>query len=191
MNLARFFTGCLKALGRDADWTTHFDLSRRGFQLSFVALLLSLPCYYVGAAAINAERATTQNLETVPSVPLTAMMIVLVMYLISFSLCAYILAMVFDRQDRYRPWVIIRHWCGFFLALIGAALFGLSMTGLLPFIIAAYAVLALYLTGLAVDIRLAQKIVGFEWGAAIIAACLITAMGMTIILIGMSYSVPT
>jgi len=39
---------------------------------------------------------------------------------------------------------------------------------------------------LAADIRLAQKVAGFEWGTAILIGCIIVAVGLTFILLAIS-----
>lgn len=184
MNLAKLLSGCVKAIGRDDTWAENFDLSRKGLKLSFIALVLSLPCYFVGATTVELARANLLQDSTAVSVPAAPFIVVTVLYVLTFVVVAYLLTMVFDRQDRFRSWVIVRHWTAFFLALIGAALFGLVLAGVLPFPIAAYTVLGLYLGQLFIDMRLAQKIVGFEWGGAMFTGCLITALGMLILLTG-------
>jgi len=182
VNLPRLWTGCLKALGSDDGWPDHFDLSRKGLQQSFVAVFLSLPFYYVCAAAVQAY--TAQITEAPARLPAFAFFIVLLLYVMMFPLVAYILCLVFDRQDRFRPWVIVRHWTFFFTALISALIMGLSLAGIIPFKIAQLPVFALYLGTLVMDIRFAQKIAGLEWMAAIFTGCVITAMGMMMILMG-------
>ncbi len=184
MNLPRLLSGCLAALGKREDWEIFFDLSRKGLQQSFIALLLSLPFYYVCAAAVQMHRA--KILEETSSLPAAAFFIVLLLYALMFLLVAYILCLVFDRQDRFRPWVIVRHWAVFFSALLAAAFFGLYMAGIVPFMIANIAAFTIYMGTLFIDIRLAKKIAGFDWGAAILTACIITAMGLMMILMGVS-----
>ena len=90
----------------------------------------------------------------------------------------------FDTQDRFRPWVITRHWTVFWLALIIAGLFGLYLLGLLPFSLVNYAALAGFLGILLIDIRLGQIIVPFKIGKSILIACVINAMGLIVILLG-------
>lgn len=184
MNLVRLFSGCLKAIGSDENWPAYFDLSRKGLKQSFIALALTVPCYFVGATVVEIERSKLLDGAAHVSVPAAPFLVIMTLYALTFVIVAYILTMVFDRQDRFRPWVIIRHWTVFFLALIGTALFGLTMVKVLPFPIAAYGVLALYLGQLLIDMRLAQKIVGFEWGGAMFTGCIITALGLSILLTG-------
>lgn len=185
MNLARYLTGCVKALGRGDSWEAYFDLSRKGFKQSFVALALSLPFYYVCAEGVRQHQAGLSG-EAVSALPAGAFFLIFTHYAATFVVTAYIIAMVFDKQDCFRPWVIVRHWAIFFAALFAALLMGLYMVGVLPFLLSVYMVFGIYLFTLVIDIRLAARIPGFEWGAAILTGCLITAMGLTILMIGVS-----
>ena len=92
--------------------------------------------------------------------------------------------MIFDKQDRFRPWVITRHWTIFWLALITAALYGLYLLGVLPFGLVNYMSMAAFLGILLIDIRLGQTIVLFKMGKAILIACAINAMGLIVVLLG-------
>jgi hypothetical protein len=97
--------------------------------------------------------------------------------------------MIFERQDRFRPWVIVRHWSAFFLAWISAAAFGLYLAGIFPFMAANGVFFAAYMGLLFVDVRLAKRIVGFDWGGAILTGCVIAVTGMSLLLTGVSYFV--
>jgi len=169
-------------MGR-ADWVDHFDLTRKGMQHSFIALLLTIPAFYLIAHAVQLERAKILQ-EAVGTVPLAPFAIILLLYLLCFSAVAYIFAMIFDKQDRFRPWVITRHWSVFWLVLIVAGLFGLYLIGVMPFAIVNYIALAGFLCILLIDIRLAQTIIPFPMGAAILIGCTINAMGLVVILLG-------
>ena len=183
MNVIAPLFGSLKALAGRADWTDHFDLSRKGLQQSFIALLLTIPAFYLIAHAVQIERAKLLEAE-VNAIPLTPFAIILLLYLLSFSAAAYIFAMIFDRQDRFRPWVITRHWSVFWLVLIVAGIFGLNLIGIVPFAIANYIALVAFLCILLIDIRLAQTVIPFPIGTAILIGCTINAMGLMVILLG-------
>lgn len=185
MNLAAYFSGSLRALGRSGDWPKYFDLSRKGFMQSFAALFLTLPCYYVCALAVAKERAV-RDAEVVAAVPFLPFVIIFTLFALSFSVSVYLISMVFDKQDGFRPWVIVRHWTAFFAVLLAAALFGLYLLGVVPFTAANFTAFALYMGTLLIDIRYAQKIGEFEWGAAVLTGCIITAMGFTILLTGVN-----
>lgn len=183
MNPIASLYGSIKALMGHEDWSDHFDLSRKGLQASFFALFLSLPAIYLIAHGVQTERAVLFG-EGVQSIPLRPFVIILTLYLLTFSACAYIFTMLFDTQDRFRPWVITRHWTLFWIALIIAALFGLYLLGILPFTFVNYAALAGFLGILLIDIRLGQTIVPFKMGRAILIACAINAMGLIVVLLG-------
>lgn len=192
MNLARYFSGCLKALGLDQDWAKFFDLSEKGFQRSFLTIPLSLPFFYICAAAIHKQQVNL--LEQIPEfdgqppslIQPLFFVLVFLFYGISFFAIAYFLGKAFQKDESFRPWVIVRHWTFFFMALIAGALFGLSYMDVVSFNAIIPIAFVLYLGTLAVDIRLAQKIAGFEWGAAILAGCMITALGLMVVLIGVT-----
>lgn len=186
MNLPKLLSGCIGALGKSENWEARFDLSKNGFKQSFLALFLSLPFYYVCAAAVQKQRIITLETGADLSLPTTAFVIILMVYLLTFAVSAYVLCIIFDRLDRFRPWVIVRHWSVFFTAFLAALIMGLTYAGILPFKWAIYPVMLLYLASLAIDIRLAARIGGFEWGAAVLTSCLITVMGLAVLLIGIS-----
>lgn len=183
MNIIAALFGSLKALAGRADWSDHFNLTRKGLQQSFAALFLTIPAFYLIAYAVQRQRAAM--LETdISAVPLVPFAIILLLYLLCFSAVAYIFAMVFDKQDRFRPWVVARHWSVFWLVLIVAGVFGLHLIGLVPFAAANYIALIGFLCILLMDIRLAQVIIPFQIGAAILIGCTINAMGLVVILLG-------
>jgi len=183
MNIIASLNGCVKALAGRSDWPDHFDLSRKGLQQSFVALLLTIPAFYLIAHAVQLERAKILE-EVVTAVPLAPFAIILLLYLLCFSAVAYIFGMIFDKQDRFRPWVITRHWSVFWLVLIVAGIFGLNLIGIVPFAVANFLALVGFLCILLIDIRLAQSIVPFPLGAAILIGCTINAMALMVILLG-------
>jgi len=183
MNPVAFLFGAIKALAGRADWADHFNLTRSGLQQSFIALLLTIPAFYLIAHAVQLERAKIIDAD-VAAVPLVPFAIILLLYLLCFSAVAYIFAMVFDKQDRFRPWVITRHWSVFWLVLMVAGIFGLNLIGIVPFAAANFLALAGFLCILLLDIRLAQTIVPFAIGSAILIGCTINAMGLVVILLG-------
>ena len=184
MNLARLLSGCVKALGNAQDWSDYFDLSRQGFRLSFLALILSVPCYYICALAVQTANANVNGAER--ALPTAGFFMILAIYALMFVLVAYILSLTFDRTDRFRAWAIVRHWSVFFASFLAACLYALTLVGILPFLLVSYLALAIYIGTLVIDIRLAQKIAGFEWGAAILTGCIITAMGLSVLMTGVA-----
>lgn len=150
-------------------------MSRRGLKISFIILWLSLAPLYLSAFAVASEHGL--ELNTLLFILITGL------YLLSFSLLALCVVMLFDKQDRFRPWVITRHWAVFYLSLTTALCFGLYLIGLLPFMAANGIAFAAYIGLLAIDIRLIQKVVGMNWGMAILMGCTIIAAGLTLLML--------
>lgn len=185
MNLLRSCLGVFAVLGTWPNWEQYFDLSRKGLKLSFGVLALSLAPLWFIVIAVQAERA--QALETDVSEPSVLLYILTVgLWLFSFPAMAYLIAMIFEKLDRLRPWIITRNWAVFSLALVTGASFGLVGLGVLPIVIAYGVALAAYLGLLGVDIRLIQKVVGFNWIPAIMLACVIVAVGLTFVLLAIN-----
>lgn len=176
----------MAVIGRIPNWEQFFDLSKPALRLTFFAQIFILPAFYIIASSAIAGRSELLKMEAGP-VNVAAIAIIGLLYLMSFSAVAYILAMVFDRQDRFRAWVIVRHWCVFLLAWLSALGFGLFTLGILP-LPAAYGILfAAYMGLLFIDIRIAQRVVGFDWGGSTLAGCLISISGLSLLLTGVSY----
>ena len=183
MNLSALLTACRGALWGRNDWAGGVDISAKGLRESFLAIALSIPAYYICALAISAERASLSGQEK-QLIPAALFALLTMIYSLTFSASAYIICAAFNKRDTLAPWVIVRHWALFFCVLLAAIFYGLSLLGALPFVIANYLALGIYLATLAIDIRLAQKIAGFELTAAIFTACIIFAMGLSVLLIG-------
>ena len=183
MNPVAALIGTIKVIAGRPDWADHFDLGKTGLKQSFIALFLTIPAFYLIAYAVQVQRSRILE-EAVSAIPLVPFAIILLLYLLCFSAVAYIFTMIFDRQDRFRPWVITRHWSMFWLALTVAGIFGLNLIGIIPFAVANYIALAAFLCVLLIDIRLAQTVIPFSIGAAILIGCTINAMGLVVILLG-------
>lgn len=180
-----YLIGVMAAIGRLPNWERYFDLSRRGLKLSFLSQILALPGFYLVARLASEGRAEALAVNA-PDIQIPTVALIGLIYLMSFSAVAYILAMVFDHQDRFRAWTIVRHWCVFFLVWFVVLGFLLFKINILP-LSAAYGVaFAAYLGCLFIDIRLAQRIGGFDWGGATLAGCLITVTGLSLLLTGIA-----
>jgi len=175
--------GVINALGR-GDWESEFDLSPAALPKSFLAVALYIPLGFVVANA-----AVKYNDNTNQAAPYLSIAIILVLISLTFPLLAYILCSVFDKQDRFRPWVIVRNWAILFALLLAAGACGLYIAGLLPFSIAYMTGLTVYLGILAIDVRLAMRIPGFDWIGAVFAGVLVSAASMMVLLMGMTQAV--
>jgi hypothetical protein len=93
-----------------------------------------------------------------------------------------IVVMVFDFQDRLKPWLITRHWCVVWLSVFVGAVFYFHSLGLIPFYLTNFVALLGFLTILIIDIFLAKSILFFKNGTAIVTGCGINLVGLSIIL---------
>ncbi|MEP1229866.1 MAG: hypothetical protein ABJG88_04260 [Litorimonas sp.] len=178
------FLGLFAVIGNWPNWESYFDLSRKGLKTSFIVLLFALPAYYIIISAIYVHGAQIQELER-EAVPAAPFIIITSIYLLSFSAYAYLLTMITDKQDRFRPWVITRHWAVTGLAWVSAIFLGLYMLGPLPFTLSYGVTVAGYLGLLAIDIRLLHKVAEFKLGAAILLGCIIVAFSLTLVMLGL------
>jgi len=176
------FNGVIKALYM-GDWESEFDLSRNGLPTSFLAVLLYIPIGFVVAQA-----AVKYN-DVAGHVPYKSIALILVMIALTFPLIAYLLCMVFDKQDRFRAWVIVRNWALLFALLIIAFVFGLYLIGLLPFGVAFILGQSAYIGTLAVDVRLATRVADFDWVGAIFTGVLISITSMMVLMLGLQQAV--
>ncbi len=171
-------SGIIKVLTGSA-WEQEFDLTRRALPRSFIALLLCVPLYMICAKAVVKYNANTVD------APFLSIAVVLGLMTLAFPLIAYFLCMIFDKQGVFRPWVIVRNWTFLLIVAIMTAGFGLYLIGLLPFSVAYFIGLTFYLGTLAIDIRLAMRIAGFDWVGAVFTAVLISMTSMMVLFLGM------
>jgi len=183
MNLIKSFLGLFAVIGNWPSWERYFDLSRKGLKFSFLIILLALPAYYIIISGIYNQATDLQDLQP-SAVPLAPFMIITSVFLLSFSAGAYLITMIADKQDRFRPWVITRHWSVFYLAWVVAAFFVLNIKAGLPFNVAYGIAFAAYMGQLAIDIRLLQKVAEFKIGSAILLGCLMVAVSLTLVQLG-------
>lgn len=193
MNALRYLSGFLRVLGPDTEWREFFNLTKTGFQRSFLTIPLSLPFYYLCALSLHRQRLAVFESSPVldgqtPSLlapfPFTVLCLV---FGFSFSILAFALSHAFGKRGKFQDWVNIRHWGFFAMAVLAGILLGLTYFDIVTFPLVMPLLFILYLGTLAVDIRLAQKVAEFDWGGAILVGCMITAMGLSIILIGMNF----
>lgn len=186
MNPLKSLLGVMAVLGTWPNWEAYFDLSRRGLKVSFGVLAASLLPLWIMAQGVQLERA--RLLETDLAAPqLLPFLVTVGLWLFSFPAMVYLIGMLFEKMDRTRPWIITRNWAVFGLSYVVGACFALVWLGLLPFAAANGVALAAYLGLLAIDIRLTQKVAGFNWGTSILLACAIVAISLTFVQLSLSY----
>ena len=168
MNIISIFKACKNALLGQA-WEDLIDVSAPALPKSFLAVAAYIP---LGLIVAKAAVKFNDNTDQIPYGPI---IITLVLVALTFPLLAYLLCMVFNKMDKFRPWVILRNWTILFAFALIAAVLGLYLLGLVPFFPAYVAALSLYLATLAIDIRLAWRIAEFDWIGAVFAGILISA----------------
>lgn len=185
MNPFKSLLGTFAVLGTWPNWEAYFDLSRKGLKISFTALFASLLPLWLVAQEIQVERARRLDID-IASPDIVPFAVTVGLWLFSFPAMAYLIAMILEKMDRTRPWIITRNWAVFWLSCVTGACFGLVSLGILPFAAANGVAFAAYLGLLAIDIRLTQKVAGFNWGTAILIACVIVAVGLTFVQLSIS-----
>ena len=177
--------GLFAVLGTWPNWERYFDLSRKGLKASFVVLTLSLAPLWMVVRGVQTERARLLDQDLIlPNA--VAYILIVSIWLFSFPAIAYLAAMIFEKMDRFRPWAITRNWTVFGYSCLLGLVFTLVALGALPFVLANGVLFAAYLGLLAADIRLAQKVAGFNLGSAILIGCVIVAVGMTFVQLAIS-----
>lgn len=184
MSPAQSLVGVFAALGTRSDWESNFDLSRKGQKQSFIFLAWSLLPLWCVAYGIQMERAAQADTSLVlpPTLPFV---LIVGLWLFSFPALAYLIGMIFEKMDRVRAWTITRNWTVFWLSLATGLAFMCVQRGL-PFHMANGVLFLAYLGLLAADIRLAQKVAGFNWGVAILIGCVVVAVGLTFVILAIS-----
>ena len=185
MHVTKSILGIFAVLGTWPNWENYFDLSRKGQKLSYAILALSLAPLWLIVYGIQTERARVADTDL--SLPgIVPYILIVGLWLFSFPALAYLIGMIFEKMDRVRVWTITRNWTVFGFSLLAGGVFGLLSLGLVPFMLANGVLFAAYLGLLAADIRLAQKVAGFEWGMAILTGCVIVAVGLTFVQLAIS-----
>lgn len=176
--------GLFAVVGNWPNWEQYFDLSRGGLRTSFFVLLGCLPGIYLIADALSRAREVAVE-QPVAAIPLLPFLVLSLVYLFSFAMSAYLIAMLFDRQDRFRAWVVTRHWAVFILIWVCAFFF--AAANYLGFSSAAAlgVAAAAYLGLLVIDIRLLMRVVGFGWHSAILLGCCLIAVGLIMLSLGL------
>ena len=178
------FRGVAEALGSGERWYDCFDISAAGLRRSFLVALATLPAAGIIALAVERERAMVVGAGAA-DIPWPAFYGVMAVYLLAFPLVAAITTGIAKTRERLPAWVVVRHWALFFFAWGAAGLFALYLVGPLPYAVPNFALFVGMFAMLAVDARLAQKVGGLGWGAAVLVASTITSAGLSLILLGL------
>ena len=172
MNTARQIISGIKAAIAGSDPGAHMDVSRAAFAPSFVGL----------AAAGFLIIASARLLSGAQGLPLPITIITAGLWLLTAPVMMYLISHLLSRPEVFRPWVIVRNWILLPLALAAFAIVALGAAGILPAGVTATLAMAIYVSTLIVDIRLAQTMATPAWTPAIFIACAISIAGMLVIL---------
>jgi len=92
------------------------------------------------------------------------------------------LSLVFEKRSAFYRWATLRHWMVFLALVPLTALMVLAVAGLMPIMVANFAAFVLYISWLFADIRLAYKFGDMGLIGSVFAACMVHALGLSIIL---------
>ena len=182
----RSLLGVFGAVGTWPEWERFFDLERGGLARSFAALLLCYPALWLVQSGIEMERARIAGTEPAQVSPLLLVVIVTI-WLVSFTAVAGATAMLLGRTDRLALWFTARNWSLAWLCVALGAVFAGVRFGL-PFAVGNGALFAAYLGLLPIDIRLAQRAVGLPLGTAVLVACVIVSTSLLALLSGVQFA---
>lgn len=122
------------------------------------------------------------NFELATSLPLFQIGITALFYLLAFTAVAFLLSLVFGNKDAVWRWTSVRHWMVFYALIPTALIVVLASNGLLPAMLASVVLFTVFIGWLFADIRLAYKVGEMDFVGSIFAACIVQAIGLTIIL---------
>ncbi|MEP6343038.1 MAG: hypothetical protein ABJ275_06960 [Maricaulaceae bacterium] len=191
--------GVLALMGRAPmlNFQTYFGENTSAFKSSLAAvggsvLLIMLSARSVfmlqGRVAVadgdNIDRTVFQEL------PLFNIGMTALFYLLTFTLTAFLLAVVFHKKEAFGRWATLRHWMVFYALIPTALILILADSGLLPVILATGVLFTVFVGLLFADIRLAFKAGTLDFVGAIFAACIVHAAGLLIIFIATVQSLP-
>lgn len=179
--MLRTLYGVLGVVGRWSDWRRFFDLTREGCFRSFLALILCYPALWFVLLGIETERARLAELDA-PELSIPLFAIIITLWIASFHLSSYFIAVLMGKISILRDWWTVRNWALVWLSIVLGLVFAFTRVGL-PFMVANGVLFAAYLGLLPIDIRIAQRVGGFSVGSAILVACVVVSTSMVVLLI--------
>lgn len=184
MNIAAALSASLDLLRGGEQWPNRFDITPRGVGRSFLAVLLTLPCYYMGALAAQQERAEILGLAGREAVAWEPFFFIFGLYALCFSGFAYGTSRLLGRMDIFNLWIVSRHWTVLLLMLVIGFFSTLSLVGAFPYgwvvIIGLFIWVSIFLT----DIYLIYRLLNLGWIWTILLPCMIQGLGFAILLAG-------
>lgn len=151
------------------------------FSLSCVAIALYIPLYGICVMAAIKNGADYSTLPIPVAASLAAAMGPVFMGI------AWGLAKLFNKTDTLNHWIAARNWTQLWIVTAMAGICGLFIVGVIPWPLTYSLAALLFLGTLAMDIRLAQTIMKFEMGLAILTGCAISIGGLMTLMLGAQF----
>jgi len=104
------------------------------------------------------------------------------LYLLAFTWLAFMVLAIFERRDHLWRWATVRHWMVFYALIPTSLMLVLAKLGVFPVMLANGLVLALFISWLFADVRLAYKLGEIGIITAVFTACMVHAIGVLVIL---------
>lgn len=193
MKLSRGIRGVIALMSRAPadDFPKFFGAPKPAFQNSLAAIGGSVLLIMIAARAIIMLRhKIIDDPSATTHVPALQIGMTAFFYLLAFTLIAFMLSVIFDRREAFLRWTAVRHWLVFFALVPLTLLLVLAKVGVLPIMLANAALFIVFIGCLFADIRLAYKLGEMGIISAIFAACMVHAMGLSIILTAVVQMIP-
>lgn len=185
--------GVLALMGRNpmTDFRDYFGDAKPAFQNSLAAIGGSVLLILIAArGVISLQRRAALDEAVDTAIPAFQIGITAGLYLLAFTLIAFMLCLVFDRRGAYLRWAVLRHWMVFYALVPTAVVLTLAAAGWLPAALANGVLFAVFIGWIFADIRVAYKAGELGLMSAVFAACMVHAMGLSVILTAVVQMIP-
>ena len=192
MSLMRGFNGVIALMGRAPrdEFPNYFGEAKPAFANSLAAIGGSVLLIMIAARYIIALRRRITGAEEAAGFPALQVGVTAFIYLIAFTAIAFMLAAIFDRKEAYYRWATVRHWMVFYALIPTTLALILAKLGVLPLMLANGLLFVVFIGWLFADIRAGYKLGEMGIVSAIFAACMVHAMGVSVILTAVVQMIP-
>ena len=171
-------------------FSNFFGAPKPAFQNSLAAIGGSVLLMMVAARnIIHMQRHLAQDVSTngggtddLVSFPALHIGITAFFYLLAFTPIAFMLSVIFDKRAAFLRWAVVRHWMVFYALALIALILVLARLGIFPLMLANAVLFTAFIGWLFADIRLAYKLGEMGLVSAVFAACMVHALGLSIVL---------
>lgn len=179
--------GVLALMGRApmTDFSDYFGEEKPAFQNSLAAIggaVLLILVIARNVIALQRSAASNPDGNIDSGAPLLHIGLTAFIYLLAFTLLAFMLSLIFERREAFWRWASLRHWMVFCALVPMAIMMALAGAGIIPARLAHIILFAVFISWLFADIRLAYKAGEMGLISAIFTACMVHAMGLSIVL---------